>query len=65
MTMRLRDVQSARIDATQASRMFNRTDLARFPGFDLARWKPDQTDGVSQGRPVLQRVGGESGPWGK
>jgi hypothetical protein len=66
MTMRLRDVQSARIDTAQASRMFNRTDLARFPGFDLARWKPDQTEGLSQqGRPVLQRVGGESGPWGK
>jgi hypothetical protein len=66
MTMKMGDVHASRLETAQAARLFNRTDLNAYPGFDLARWKPDRMEGVSQGNGVsLQRVSGRSSGWGQ
>jgi hypothetical protein len=57
MNMRLRDIQSTRLEPERAARLFSRRDLSSFPGFDLATQRPDRPDGYSQGT-SLQRVGG-------
>jgi hypothetical protein len=60
MTMKLYDVQSVQqIEPQRSARLFSRQDLASYPTFDLARWRPDRPDGFSQGA-SLQRVSGQA-----
>lgn len=56
MTMRLRDIQSVRVDPGWAARLFSRQDLASFPGLDLATGREDRAEGYSQGS-SFQRTG--------
>lgn len=43
MTLRFPDMQVTSIAPDRAERLFTRNDLSNLPGFDLARWAPDQS----------------------
>ena len=64
MTMKMHDVQTTRLEANQVAKLFTRADMG-IPGFDLARRRPDQAAGVTQGSGTsFQRTGGrQPGSW--
>lgn len=57
LTMKMRDMQSVKIEPAQAARMFSRQELSAYPSLDMARGRVDTPGGYSQGTSI-QRTGG-------
>lgn len=52
MLLRLNDMQVTTVTPDRAERLFSRNDLSSLPGFDLARWAPDQGTPIQRTRGV-------------
>lgn len=50
MVMRFGEFQSTEITPDRATRFFSRNDLGNLPGFDLARWAPDDAAQRTRGQ---------------
>lgn len=50
MVMRLNDMQVITVTPERADRLFSRNDLSTLPGFDLAKWAPDQGTAIQRTR---------------
>jgi hypothetical protein len=52
MVLRLNDMQVTTVTPERSERLFSRGDLSSLPGFDLARWAPDQGAPIQRTRGV-------------
>ncbi len=50
MTMRFGEFVNTEITPDRSAALFSRRDLGNLPGFDLARWAPDDTNPGARGQ---------------